>query len=143
MTAAQFGDTVRVHYIGRLRQDGVVFDSTRDRSPFQFTIGDKQTLPAFENAVVGMVPGETRQVEIPCREAYGAHRRNMERVLRPDLVPLGKKLRVGQRLRIEDEGFPPTVVTIIGLANNEVMVDTNHPLAGHDLAFEIELLEIL
>ena len=67
----------------------------------------------------------------------------MERVLRPDLVPRGTRLRIGQKLRIQENGQSPAVVTIIGRSGHEVMVDTNHPLAGHDLVFEIELLEIL
>jgi len=140
---AKSGDTVKVHYTGRLQEDGQVFDSTRDRSPLQLTLGEGKTLKDFEDAVVGMFPGQNRRVEIPCRQAYGPRLRNMERVLRPDLVPRGTPVRIGQRLRIQEEGQSPTVVTIIGRSGKEVMIDTNHPLAGHDLVFEIELLEIL
>ncbi len=140
---AQRGDTVKIHYTGRLQADGRVFDSTRDRSPLQLTLGEGKTLKGFEDAVVGMFPGQIRRVEIPCRQAFGPRLRNMERVLRPDLVPRGTRLRIGHRLRIQENGQSPTVVTIIGRSGEEVMIDTNHPLAGHDLIFEIELLEIL
>jgi peptidylprolyl isomerase len=142
MVRVRHGDTVEVHYTGCLK-NGTTFDSTRERGALRFVVGDGTTLSDFENAVVGMFPGETRAVEIPCRKAYGPLRRNMERVLRPDLVPRGVKVKVGQLLRIQEEDRPPAVVRVTGKYGPEVMVDLNHPLAGEDLLFEIELLKIL
>lgn len=142
MTVAKRGDTVRVHYEGKL-EDGTVFDSSRERDPLQVEIGGGSSLQSFEEALIGMTPGEQKTVEIPAHQAYGPHRRNMERVLRKDLVSVGKKVRTGQRLRITLEDGQVTVVKVINVAGDDVMVDLNHPLAGEDLTFEIELLGIV
>jgi peptidylprolyl isomerase len=142
MTRAKKGDTVKVHYRGQLR-DGRVFDATDAASPLQFTIGEGTTLYSLEDAVIGMAPGESKTVAIPCRQAFGPHRKNMERVLRKDLLPSGIKPKIGQYLRIQLEEKEPAVVKVIGVAGSDVMVDTNHPLAGEDLTFAIDLVEIV
>ena len=142
MAKAGKGDTVTVHYTGRLR-DGRVFDSTRERGPMQLTIGGGDTLVDFEEALIGMAPGEAKSLEISCSRAYGRRLRNLERALRPDLVPTGAKVKPGQRLRIELEGSSPSVVEVLSVSRGQVVVDMNHPLAGQDLLFEVELLEIL
>jgi peptidylprolyl isomerase len=90
-----------------------------------------------------MSPGDSKTIEIQCKQAFGPHRKNMERVLRKDLMPKGVKLKIGQYLRIQLEQKEPAVVKVIGISGHDVMVDTNHPLAGEDLTFEIDLIEIV
>jgi peptidylprolyl isomerase len=128
--------------VGRLA-DGTVFDATAERGPHELVIGDETTLHGFEEAIVGLAPGERTRVEIPARQAYGRRQRTLFRVLHRDLLPPGRRLRVGDRLRIEQENGTSTIVTVTGRKGDEVMVDLNHPLAGHDLVFEIELVEII
>jgi peptidylprolyl isomerase len=141
MTFAKRGDTVRVHYTGKLK-DGSIFDSSREREPLRFAIGEARTLATFEEAVIGMQPGEIKTVDIPCHRAYGPHRKNMVRAMRRDLVPDGLAVQPGQRLRITLEDGQTTIATVVNVAGGDVMVDVNHPLAGEDLSFEIELVEI-
>jgi peptidylprolyl isomerase len=128
--------------VGQLR-NGRVFDSTADRGPLEITLGSGQTLASFEEAIVGMVPGESKTVVIPCRLGYGAKRKHMVRTLRPDLVPPGKNLKPGQRLRITLEEGGTSVVTVTRVAGGQVLVDMNHPLAGEDLIFKVDLLAVL
>jgi peptidylprolyl isomerase len=141
MTTARHGDTVRLHYVGRLG-DGTVFDSTREREPLRVKLGEGVTLLSLEEAVVGMSPGDTRTVRIPSRRAFGAHRRNMERVLRRDQLPPDTKVRRGQRLRLTLPDGRQTIITVTRVTRSEIMYDANHPLAGQDLTFEIELVAI-
>lgn len=141
MRTAQQGDTVLVHYVGTL-DDGTVFDSTREREPFRVRLGEGITLISFEDAVVGMAPGEVRTVRIPCRRAFGSHRRNMERVLRRDTLPPGTKVRRGQKLRLTLPDGRQTIIVVTRVTRDEIMYDANHPLAGQDLTFEIELVAI-
>ncbi len=142
MPQARSGDTVKIHYTGRLK-DGTVFDASGGQEPLQLVIGGGATLLKLEEGIIGMEAGQKRSLEIPARDAFGPRRRNLERVLRPDLMPTGQKVEVGQKLRIQQENGTHTVVTVINVTREgEVMVDTNHPLAGEDLVFEIELVEI-
>ena len=141
MANAEHGDTVQVHYTGKLR-DGTVFDSSQQRRPLRFKIGAGNTLVSFEEAVIGMAPGETKTVIIPSAQAYGPHRKNMVRVMRRDLLPAGQTFEVGQRLRVTLEEGQTTVVTVTNVVGEDVMVDINHPLAGQDLVFDIALLAI-
>ncbi|MFO7653632.1 MAG: FKBP-type peptidyl-prolyl cis-trans isomerase [Candidatus Krumholzibacteriia bacterium] len=142
MRRAGEGDRVRIHYTGQLA-DGTVFDTTRDRDAHELVIGDGTTLQDFEQAIVGLAPGESIRVEIPSRRAYGHRQRTLLRVLRPELLPTGVKIKVGQRLRVDQGDGTFAVVTVTGKSGGEVMVDMNHPLAGQDLAFDIELVEIV
>jgi peptidylprolyl isomerase len=143
MTPAKHGDTVKVHYRGKL-QDGFVFDASFDREPLQFTIGEGQIIPGFEEAVVGMSPGDSKTAEVPVEKAFGPHREDMVGV-----VAKGKfrdwhdEPEVGERVTIPQTGGPPVDVTVIAVTNSEVAVDANHPLAGKDLTFDIELVDIV
>ena len=139
--AASPGHTVQIHYTGKL-QDGTVFDSSRERDPLEFTLGEQQVIPGFEQAVEGMKPGETNTTTVPPEQAYGSHNENgvleVERTQLPDdMTP-----EVGQRLKItpaEGESFP---VTVTEVAEENVTLDANHPLAGESLTFELELVEV-
>ncbi|MFH1843098.1 MAG: FKBP-type peptidyl-prolyl cis-trans isomerase [bacterium] len=142
MPAVKKGDTVRINYKGTLA-DGSVFDDTSERGPLEMTVGDYRTLQRFEDAIIGMSPGDTKCIEIPMRYAYGPPRRNMERVLRKDVIPEGMRVQAGQRIRVSLEDGNDTIAKVINVRGGEVMIDANHPLAGQDLKFHIELVEIV
>lgn len=133
---AKSGDTVKVHYTGKLA-DGTVFDSSVGSEPYEFTLGQGQTISGFEQAVIGMKVGETKTVTIPVDEAYGPRRDDLivesgRDRLSPDINPeVGMQLTSGQG-----------TVTIIEVSETTVKIDANHPLAGQDLTFDIELVEI-
>ena len=142
MRHATHGDTVKVHYRGKLH-DGSVFDETSDREPMQFTIGEGQVIPGFEEAVVGMNPGDSKTTELPAEKAFGPYLE--ERVVE---VPKNKFARwepeptVGERVPIPQPEGPPIAVTVTEVTESNVTVDFNHPLAGEELTIDIELIEI-
>ncbi|MCX6830012.1 MAG: peptidylprolyl isomerase [candidate division Zixibacteria bacterium] len=141
MTQAKHGDTVKVHYTGRF-DDGQVFDSSSGREPLQFTIGQGQIIPGFEAAVVGMVPGQTKTEKIPSDQAYGNHDQNMVAEIERKLVPEGLNPEIGQELEMEHPNGETIPVIVTNVNESHVTIDANHPLAGKDLTFDIELLEI-
>lgn len=139
MTAAD-GDTVTVHYTGKL-QDGSVFDSSREREPFQFTLGEDAVIHGFQAAVRGQGVGDTVEIEIDPGDAYGAY--DDERVFdvpRAD-IPDGVSTDVGTYLQASTPDGPVTV-KVIGVDDETVRLDANHPLAGETLTFSIEVLDI-
>jgi FKBP-type peptidyl-prolyl cis-trans isomerase 2 len=141
MTQAKQGDMVKVHYTGKL-DDGTVFDSSIDRDPLEFVLGEGQLIAGFEQAVLGMTPGESKTEKIPADEAYGPHREEMvvevERQQLPDNIPLD----VGQQLQIQQAPNQIIPVVITAISESKVTLDANPPLAGKDLIFEIELVGI-
>jgi peptidylprolyl isomerase len=141
MTQAKEGDMVKVHYTGKL-DDGTVFDSSIDRDPLEFVLGEGQLIAGFEQAVLGMSPGESKTEKIPAEEAYGPHRQEMvvevERQQLPDNIPLD----VGQELQIQQAPDQIIPVVITAISESKVTLDANPPLAGKDLIFEIELVGI-
>jgi peptidylprolyl isomerase len=142
MNQARHGDTVRVHYRGKL-QDGSVFDAS-DREPLQFTIGGGQVIPGFEEAVVGMNPGDSKTAELPAEKAFGPYQEDMVVVVaKGQFAHWPRKPKVGQRLPIPQHEGPPVEVTVTEVTDSDVTVDANHPLAGEDLIFDIKLIDIV
>lgn len=141
MADAKAGDTVKVHYTGKL-ENGTVFDSSADREPLQFTIGEGNIIPGFENAVIGMEPGQSKTERIPCAEAYGPRHDEMVQTVERSAIPADIALEKGQRLQVSQPNGPAMVVTVSEVNDESVTLDGNHMLAGEDLVFEIELLEI-
>ena len=141
MAQAANGDKVKVNYTGKLT-DGTVFDSSVDREPLEFKIGDGQLIPDFEQAVVGMSPGESKHIEIETEKAYGARRKDLVLVVNKNDFPLDLDPEIGQRLQLQQPDGRSAIVMISEIADEQITLDANHPLAGEDLAFEIELLEI-
>jgi len=142
MTEAKMGDVVRINYTGRLT-DGTQFDSSAGREPLEFTIGLGQVIKGLEAHVAGMEPGAKSTVTIACADAYGPHRQdNIQRLDRAK-VPAGIDVQPGTQLqaRTADGGMLP--ITVVEADENSVVVDANHPLAGQDLVFEVELVEIV
>ncbi len=141
MIRAKDGDTVRVQYTGRL-DDGSVFDSSVERETLQFTIGKGQVLHGVEQAVIGMRPQESKTVLVPAAEAYGPHRDEMTTEVRRSQFPDSVKLKVGQRLQIKQKNGQSIAVSVLDLSASTVTLDANHPLAGKDLTFDLQLVEI-
>ena len=146
MAKAKKGDTVRVHYTGKL-DDGTVFDSSAGKNTLEFTIGKGQLIAGFEKAVVGLKTGESVTVSVPPEQGYGVHRPEMVAELERSQLPQRLDVKVGQRLQMrQKEGQSKEgkslVVEVTGLSGTKVTVDANHKLAGKDLTFDIELVEI-
>ncbi len=143
MSKVKEGDTVKVHYTGRL-EDGTVFDTSRQRNePLEFTLGQGQLIPGFEKAVVGLSVGEDTTINIPSSEAYGDHREELEVVVSKSDLPDNIEPEVGMQLQMQQKGSQQAIpVQITGVTEDQVTLDANHPLAGKDLTFDIELVEI-
>jgi len=142
MARAKYGDTVKVHYTGRL-DDGTVFDTSANGDPLQFTIGSGQIIPGFEQAVVGMNPGESKTVKIPAEDAYGQRREDLIIEVEKSQLPEGLKPEVGLQLQSRQPDGRIVVLTIADMTESHVTLDANHPLAGKDLTFDIQLVEII
>ncbi|MBA7531725.1 FKBP-type peptidyl-prolyl cis-trans isomerase SlyD [subsurface metagenome] len=142
MAQAKHGDTVKVHYTGKL-EDGTVFDTSVDCDPLQFTIGEGQIIPGFEQAVLGMNPDESKTIKIPTDEAYGTRREEMVMVVDRNQLPADLNPAVGQQLQNRQPDGQTIVVTVTEVSESSVTVDANHPLAGKDLTFDIQLVEIV
>ena len=141
MATAQSGDSVRIHYTGRLT-DGTVFDSSEGGEPLAFTLGSGQVIPGFDLGVTGMDVGETKTIEIPAAEAYGPYRDDLALQVERDQFPPDIEPEEGQELQLgmADGGTISVIVKEIG--EHVVTLDANHPLAGEDLIFDLELVSI-
>jgi|SRR5919199_474602 peptidylprolyl isomerase len=142
MVQAKPGDTVKIHYTGKL-DDGTVFDSSVNREPLEFTIDGGQVIPGFEKAVMGMSPGDSKTEKIPMDQAYGPYRQEMvievsRQQLPPDLQP-----EVGLQLQVQQPNGQAVPVFVTEVTDATVTLDANHPLAGEDLTFDIQLVEIV
>ena len=143
MAPAANGDTVKIHYTGTL-DDGYKFDSSYDHlEPLEFTIGRGEMIRGFEQAVVGMEPGETKIVRIASNQAYGRH--NPEKVIQVSRskMPEGLEQEIGMRVQGSMPDGQTVEFTIVGSTESELTLDGNHPLAGKDLTFELQLMAIL
>lgn len=141
MEQAKQGSTVKVHYTGKL-EDETVFDSSAEREPIEFTVGEGKIIPGFEQAVEGMSPGESKTERIPADQAYGPYRKEMVMEVNREQIPSDIDLQVGQQLQIRQEGKQPMPVIVTDVSGESVTLDANHPLAGQDLLFDIQVLEV-
>ncbi len=142
MTTVKEGDTVRIHYVGKL-EDGSVFDSSEGGASLEMKLGQREFIAGIEKAVVGMSVGEKKTVAIQAEEGYGPHRK--EKVFEYDRsrLPEGFAPEVGQQMQMFRADGQPVQVTIMDFSDSTVTMDCNHPLAGKDLIFEITLEEIV
>jgi len=137
------GDTVKVHYTGKLTDDGTVFDSSREREPLEFTLGDGKLIPGFEKAVIGMEEGDSTTVELDSEDAYGERREDLELEVSKSDLPDNIDPQVGMQLQMQQQENGQAVpVQITAVEDDYVKLDANHPLAGKDLTFDIELIEL-
>jgi peptidylprolyl isomerase len=141
MNQAKQGDIVKVHYTGKL-SNGEVFDSSTGKKPLTFKLGDGNLISGFENAVLGMAVGQSRSVTIPADEGYGSHNEQLVAQVERNNFPEKIEVKVGQALQIKKPNGEVVNVTITDVSGEQVTLDANHPLAGKDLNFEIELVEI-
>ena len=139
---AKYGDKVRIHYTGRL-ENGTVFATNVNDAALQLTIGHNQVIPGLENAIMGMSLGQHKIVNIPAANAYGPHRRDMTQTIERNQFPRHLKPIVGQKLQDHQEDGSIINVTVTDVSESTVTLDANHPLAGKDLIFDIQLVEIL
>ena len=141
MQQVKNGDTVKVHYHGRLT-DGTPFDSSEGREPLEFEVGSSMVIKGFDDGVVGMQVGDKRTLEIPAEEAYGDKNPEMLVEFPLDQFPEDMKPEVGMRLNMTNGGGQVVPVMIAEVMEDSVLLDANHPLAGEPLVFDIELVEI-
>jgi peptidylprolyl isomerase len=142
MAQVQQGDTVKVHYTGTLK-DGTVFDSSVEREPLEFTLGEGQLIAGFEDAVIGKAPGESVKVDIPPEKAYGPYHQEVVMEVPRDQLPPDLNPEEGQQLQLTQDNGQVFVVRVSEVSEDSVTLDGNHPLAGQELTFDIEVLDIL
>lgn len=136
------GDTVRVHYTGKL-DDGSTFDTSQDRDPLEFTLGEGKIIRGFERVVEGMEKGEERTAKIPSDQAYGEHRKDLVFEVERNQFPPDIEPQVGQRLQMTRKDGPAIPVTVAQVDEEMVKLDANHPLAGEDLTFTVRVVEVV
>ena len=135
------GDLVAVHYTGTL-EDDTVFDTSAEREPLEFTIGAGGLVKGFEEAVIGMAAGDKKSFTVTSEDAYGAHSTEHVVEIPKDQLPPELNPQVGTLLDAHREDGASTTVLVVSVSDDKVVVDGNHPLAGRDLTFNIELVEI-
>ena len=141
MTQAKKGDTVKVHYRGTLK-DGTEFDCSHGREPLEFTVDAGMMIPGFDKAVEGMTVGEKKTVEIPADEAYGPKNDNMIIDAPRENFPPDMDVQVGMMFALPQPNGQQVPVTVTKVTDQAITLDANHKLAGEDLTFEIELVEV-
>ncbi|MEY5034128.1 MAG: hypothetical protein RL447_506 [Bacteroidota bacterium] len=142
MSIAKTGDTVRVHYHGRLTS-GETFDSSAERDPLEFELGTGQVIAGFDNGVTGMTIGEKKTIEIPFLEAYGPRNESMIIEMPKERFPSDMQIEIGMPLMMSDGQGQNLQVAVTDIQELTVTLDANHPLAGKDLIFDLELVEIV
>jgi FKBP-type peptidyl-prolyl cis-trans isomerase 2 len=141
MNTVKAGDVVRVHYTGTLTS-GETFDSSAGREPLEFTVGAGQMIPGFDAGVHGMTIGEKKVVTIPAAEAYGEWNEENTIPFPKENIPADLQLEVGMELTMRNQEGQPFNVIVADIQEEAVVLDANHPLAGKDLIFDIELVEL-
>lgn len=139
--SAKIGDTVRVKYLGKLNDD-TVFDSSNGE-PLEFTLGDGMVIPGFEDAIIGMDVGQHKEVEVPPEMAYGPHMDELIATISKDQFPSTLEPEKGKQIRVANQIGQTFIMTIVDVHDGQVTLDANHPLAGKNLFFEIDLVEII
>ena len=142
MVKAKIGDTVKVHYTGKL-DNGEIFDTSVNKEPLTFKIGEKALLADFENTVLEMEIGESKTIKIIAEKAYGVHRPELIAQIEKSQFPAHITPQLGLQLQIKPTNDQTLVVTITAITDTMITLDANHPLAGKDLIFEIQLVEII
>jgi peptidylprolyl isomerase len=142
MIQAKSGDIVKIHYTGKF-DDGTEFATSINDDPLQFTIGEGQVIPGLEQAVTGMSPGEAKTAEILAEQAYGPYQEDKVVKVSRDQFPPHLKLEIGTVLRMRKAGGEKIRRIVTTVSKTSVTLDANHPLAGEDLTFDLELIEIV
>ena len=142
MEIAKKGDLVKVHYTGKLT-NGEQFDSSTGREPLEFTVGAGQMIKGFDAAMPGMSVGEKKTINILPGDAYGE--KDEQAIIEFPIanIPVDMKLDIGMQLQLSNEAGQPFPVTVVEIKDDVVLLDGNHHLAGKELVFDIELMEIM
>ncbi|MCW3079252.1 peptidylprolyl isomerase [Segetibacter sp.] len=141
MQQVKSGDTVRVHYHGKLT-DGTTFDSSEGREPLEFEVGSGNVIAGFDSGVTGMQVGEKKTINIPADEAYGQKQEDLLMEFPLDRFPADMQPEIGMQLNMSNGGGQNFPVVITEVREDSVVLDANHPLAGEELTFDLELVEI-
>ena len=141
MRQAKQGDTVKIHYTGKF-ENGEIFDSSKDREPLEFTMGERKVIPGFEKGIAGMEVGESKNLTIPPEEAYGTKNQELVIELERNKLPEHIKPEVGMQLQMTQTSGQPVNVVITSLTDDTITIDANHPLAEQTLYFDVELVDI-
>lgn len=142
MKQAQKGDTVKVHFKGTL-DDGTVFADSKGGDPVQFTIGEGALIPGFEEETVGMSEGDQKSIRLEADRAFGQKRDELVSTVPRSAIPENIDLSVGLQLQMNSSSGQPVQVVVTDVAEDEITIDANPPLAGHPLTFDIELVEFV
>ena len=142
MAQAKAGDKISVHYTGKLT-DGTLFDSSAERDPLEFEIGSGMVIKGFDEGVTGMIVGEKKTVHIPAAEAYGDMNQDYLAIFNKAEIPSDIPYEVGMQLNMHQDGSGQVMpVTVVEVTDTTITLDANHPLAGKDLIFDLELVSI-
>ncbi len=141
MATAENGSTVKIHYTAKY-EDGTVFDTSRERDPLEFTIGEGKTIEGFEESAVGMAPGDTKEITLEPNKAFGVRDESMVQAIERSQIPDDIELAVGMPLQVQSPEGETYMVSVVALDDESVTLDGNHPLAGMTLDFEIEMVEV-
>ena len=141
MTQVKSGDTVAIHYTGTL-EDGTTFDSSKGREPLEFEVGSGQIIPGLDSALPGMAVGDTKTVKVASADAYGPHNPEMQQSVPREGIPDEIPLQPGTQLQMQTPDGRAVPVAVVSFDDATVTLDANHPLAGKDLQFDIEVLKI-
>ncbi len=141
MQKVEKDNKVKVHYTGKLK-NGQVFDTSENREPLEFKVGEGKLIPGFENGVMGMEKGETKAFEISSDEAYGPVRKELVNEISKEYLPNDLEPKIGTKLISKTPDGQEIMVFVTDIKENTVVIDANHPLAGQDLVFDIKVVEI-
>jgi len=141
MSKVKQGDTVKIHYTAKMA-GGNVFDTSRKRDPLEFKVGEGKVIKGIEEAVLGMNEGEKKTVTVPQEKAYGSHKSDMVIQIPRSRLPNDLEPSVGQLLEVHHPDGNSSVVTVTEVSDDSVTLDANHPLAGKELTFDIEIMEV-
>jgi peptidylprolyl isomerase len=141
MAQARTGNHVRLNFTGKL-DDGTVFATSVNDEPIEFTIGDNEVLPAIEEAVEGMEAGETKSIRIAAEDAFGLRREDLVQEIPRASLPEDMDVEVGQQLWVDELDDEPITVSVVDVSDATVTIDANHPLAGEDLIFDLEVMDV-
>jgi FKBP-type peptidyl-prolyl cis-trans isomerase 2 len=142
MQQVKSGDKVKVHYHGRLT-NGETFDSSEGRAPLEFEVGSGMVIKGFDEGVTGMSVGDKKTINIPVDEAYGPKSEDMMIDMPKDRFPDDMEIEKGMQLMMSNDSGQNFQVTVSEIKTDSVVLDANHPLAGQDLVFDLELVEIV
>lgn len=138
---AKIGDTISVHYTGRLA-DGQIFDSSEGNPPLEFVIGARQVIPGFENGVVGLSVGDKKTIEIKADDAYGERVEELAQTVTRETLKMDVEPEVGMTFMVQTPDGQQIPVNVTEITEETITLDANHPLAGKDLTFDIEVVDL-